>query len=257
MVTPQLPDDLNPAIIEATATLIGKVTGLVPPPTNAFPPEWYEHLRAFTNRVYEIARENGPSDAAQAPDAWQFRFRSDDGRAWSKWLLSPDSFPERYKADPNYQFRPLHAGLIAPAAADAAQARPASIALLAADHTGMRVDYSGVFRQATAALARGLKEPGLAEMLRQLKEHITELGVRWYAGDTTVVDELLQLYCVENGARDALVTGGKIERRGGAGACNLGVGCHGLGECFAAHHGDSTKCGRDAEVERSDSAGDK
>lgn len=81
----------------------------------------------------------------------------------------------------------------------------APIPLLAADHKGMRVDYSGVFKHATTALARGGKEPGLAEMLRQMKEHITELGQRWYAGDTAVVDELLQLYCVEKGARDALV----------------------------------------------------
>lgn len=83
--------------------------------------------------------------------------------------------------------------------------RVAQFVLLAEDHKGMRADYSGMFKQARLALARGGKEPGLAEMLRQLQEHITELGTRWYAGDTAVVDELLQLYCVEKGARDALV----------------------------------------------------
>lgn len=62
----QLPDDLNPEIVKATATFIGKITGMVPPPHDAFPPEWYGYLRTFTGRLYEIARENttAPSDAA-------------------------------------------------------------------------------------------------------------------------------------------------------------------------------------------------
>ncbi|WP_009522292.1 hypothetical protein [Imbroritus primus] len=41
-------------------------------------------------------------------------------------------------------------------------------------------------------------------MLLQLQGHLTELGVRWYAGDTAVVDELLQLYCVEKDRSAAL-----------------------------------------------------
>lgn len=90
------------------------------------------------------------------------------------------------------------------AAWQAAFAANRGISLLAEDHRGMRVDYSGMFGQAQKALSRGGKEPGLAEMFRQFKDHITELGVRWYAGDTAVVDELLQLYCVEKSARDAL-----------------------------------------------------
>ncbi|MDH1341893.1 hypothetical protein [Ectopseudomonas oleovorans] len=83
-------------------------------------------------------------------------------------------------------------------------AKPHPFDLLAADHKGMRVDYSGLIKQSVGALRRGVKEPGLAEMLRQLQEHMTELGQRWYSGDTSVVDELLQLYAVEDGARDAL-----------------------------------------------------
>ncbi|CAJ0705893.1 hypothetical protein [Ralstonia holmesii] len=73
--------------------------------------------------------------------------------------------------------------------------------MLGADHQGMRVDYSGLLKQARAGLRR---EPSTAEMLRQLHDHLTELGRRWYAGDTAVVDELLQLYCVEHDAREAL-----------------------------------------------------
>ena len=88
--------------------------------------------------------------------------------------------------------------LAAPPAPQPTEARPS---LLAADHTSMRVDYSGLLKQARAALR---SSPGLAEMLRQLQEHLHELGQRWYAGDTAVVDEILQLYCIEHEARAAL-----------------------------------------------------
>lgn len=73
---------------------------------------------------------------------------------------------------------------------------------LAADHTGMLVDYSGLIGSAQRAL---LDDPGIAEMLRQLSRHLEELGRRWYAGDRKVVDEFLQLYCIESEARAALV----------------------------------------------------
>ena len=90
--------------------------------------------------------------------------------------------------------------------------RDVRLVLLAADHKGMRVDYSGLFKQSIVALSRGVKEPGLAEMLRQLQGHITELGRRWYCGDTAVVDELLQLYAVEDRARDALKLQGRAQQ---------------------------------------------
>ncbi|KVT91889.1 hypothetical protein WK59_03905 [Burkholderia ubonensis] len=76
--------------------------------------------------------------------------------------------------------------------------------LLAESHQGMRVDYSGLLKQARHALEIGMQDTGSAEMLRQLRNHLTELGRRWYAGDIAVVDELLQLYCIEKDARDAL-----------------------------------------------------
>lgn len=74
--------------------------------------------------------------------------------------------------------------------------------LLAKDHIGMRVDYQGLLKQCCDALSQ--EEPAYAEMLRQLEVHMTELGKRWYAGDTSVVDEFLQLYCVEHDARSLL-----------------------------------------------------
>ncbi|MFL9943670.1 hypothetical protein [Paraburkholderia graminis] len=92
---------------------------------------------------------------------------------------------------------------------EAVTVRESGVSLLTDDHKGMRVNYSGLFKQATASLARGAREPALAEMLRQLKDHITELGTRWYAGDTAVVDEILQLYCVEKDARATLAARAK------------------------------------------------
>ena len=74
-----------------------------------------------------------------------------------------------------------------------------AVKLLAADHSGMKVDYRGLFSQVQRALKR--TDPGYAEMLRQLEGHLQELGQRWYAGDTDVVDEILQLYCIERDAR--------------------------------------------------------
>ena len=80
--------------------------------------------------------------------------------------------------------------------------------LLAADHKGMRVDYTGLLSQCRRALQS--REPANAEMLRQLQGHLQELGRRWYAGDTVAVDEFLQLYCIEHEARAAIAAqGGK------------------------------------------------
>lgn len=78
--------------------------------------------------------------------------------------------------------------------------------LLAERHTGMRVDYSGLLGQCQRALRS--REPGNAEMLRQLQGHLQELGRRWYEGDTAVVDEILQLYCIERDARAAMADKG-------------------------------------------------
>lgn len=69
----QLPDDLNPEVVKATAEFISQITGLAPPPHDAFPPEWYGYMRAFTSRLYEIAGENAA--------------RSADGRAIDKAMV--------------------------------------------------------------------------------------------------------------------------------------------------------------------------
>ncbi|MGJ7523447.1 hypothetical protein ACSFA0_23405 [Variovorax sp. LT1P1] len=81
----------------------------------------------------------------------------------------------------------------------------AGLNLLAKKHEDMRVDYSGLLGECQRALS-ARRESANAEMLRQLKGHLKELGRRWYAGDIAVVDELLQLYCIESDARAALAT---------------------------------------------------
>lgn len=78
-----------------------------------------------------------------------------------------------------------------------------AVAQLEPDHKGIRVDYRGLLGQSRRALARA-SLGGEAELLRQLEDHLTELGQRWYAGDTAAVDEILQLYCIEKDARAAL-----------------------------------------------------
>lgn len=73
--------------------------------------------------------------------------------------------------------------------------------VLAPKHTGLKVDYSGLLKSARHGLRR---EPGTAEMLNQLEEHLSELGRRWYSGDQTAVDEFLQLYCIQRVRREVL-----------------------------------------------------
>ncbi|NDZ11543.1 hypothetical protein C7T35_01160 [Variovorax sp. WS11] len=92
---------------------------------------------------------------------------------------------------------------------------PTGIPLLAEKHQGMRVDYSGLLGQCQRGLRGAGGHAANAEMLRQLQGHLKELGQRWYAGDTAVVDEILQLYCIEKEARDALAAQPVAGHQGG------------------------------------------
>jgi hypothetical protein len=75
--------------------------------------------------------------------------------------------------------------------------------VLAADHKSMRVDYTGLLRQVVNACEHA-GETAQAFMVQELQRNMQELGQRYYAGDVKVVDEFLQLYCVEKEARAAL-----------------------------------------------------
>ncbi|AXA80660.1 hypothetical protein CE206_29260 (plasmid) [Achromobacter xylosoxidans] len=87
------------------------------------------------------------------------------------------------------------------------------ISLLAAEHRGLRVDYCGFLEHVRQALQQGAREPALAEMVLQLQAHLREMGQRWYANEVAVVDELLQLYCIESDARAALAAGAQCAPR--------------------------------------------
>lgn len=62
---PTLPDDLNPVIVEGLARLIGKITGLTPPPANCFPSEWHGALREFYKLVRDTAYVNTEASAKE------------------------------------------------------------------------------------------------------------------------------------------------------------------------------------------------
>ncbi|MEF9946819.1 MAG: hypothetical protein RR800_00505 [Comamonas sp.] len=144
------------------------------------------------------------------PEPAEFQCRTKpewDAKAmWTDWeKCKPESAADyervpvlhnwMYEVRRLYTEQQLRATLLAGVSAPAAQA----ITLLAGDHSGMKVDYRGLFKQVQRAIKRS--DPGYAEMLRQLEGHLQELGQRWYAGDTNVVDEILQLYCIERDAR--------------------------------------------------------
>lgn len=74
---------------------------------------------------------------------------------------------------------------------------------LAKKHQGMMVDYSGMLRQARENMKRNAGWH--KNMLEQLQGHLEILGTRFYAGDLTVVDEFLQLYCVADEDRERVV----------------------------------------------------
>lgn len=73
------------------------------------------------------------------------------------------------------------------------------LGLLGEKHEGMRVSLDGVIKQAAPLLesAQG-NGPGYGFMLTELLKHLHQVGERYYAGDVKVVDEFLQLYCLDD-----------------------------------------------------------
>lgn len=202
-----------------------------------------EHqMRAYVDS--DRAQRAAPAPAAVAvPDGWREQFASDvyaDLAAADNQDIPLEDYPARilkvldsivgprhpvvikwrndaiqnciaiaykYCRDPEshkYLRQDLEAMLAAnqPAQAQDVQRDVPKLQLLAADHKGMRVDYSGLLGQVQREIGRSA--PGHAEMIRQLRGHMQELGQRWYAGQPEAVDEFLQLYCVEREARAAI-----------------------------------------------------
>ncbi|HHA2702405.1 TPA: hypothetical protein ACOEQH_000467 [Stenotrophomonas maltophilia] len=142
-------------------------------------PEWTADRSAA---LWLVRRADAEALAAENEDAWS---------------ILP---VERCALPPNGWACTLAAGHEGPCPTIAAP--PAQAVDLAPDHRGMRVSCSGLLSQVRGGLK---SNPELAEMVRQLHGHLNELGKRWYAGDRKVVDEFLQLYVIEDGARRALI----------------------------------------------------
>ncbi|WP_232482026.1 hypothetical protein [Achromobacter denitrificans] len=140
-------------------------------------------LIAQTSAQADVTLPPAPRDVAYAVR----RIRSCDDEAAAQVAL--EHFADGHARTAVLAARQQRAGGVSPT-------------LLASTHKGMRVDYRGLLHQARADLGRN---SALAEMLRQLQVHLRELGQRWYTADTAVVDELLQLYCIESEARAALL----------------------------------------------------
>ena len=66
--------------------------------------------------------------------------------------------------------------------------------LLGEKHKGLRISASGLLDR----IAKGKKvDTGDRFMLGELLRHMEEIGTRYYSGDIRVVDEFLQLYCLD------------------------------------------------------------
>lgn len=65
---------------------------------------------------------------------------------------------------------------------------------LAAKHTGMRVSASGLLER----LANGAELTSWERyMLGELYRHLEHLAEQYYAGNVAIMDEFLQLYCLD------------------------------------------------------------
>ncbi len=69
--------------------------------------------------------------------------------------------------------------------------------ILAPDHRGVRVNGFRCLQQAHGT--------GFTFIRREMARHLQEMGRRYYAGDVTAVDEFLQLYCIAESERAAVV----------------------------------------------------
>ena len=66
---------------------------------------------------------------------------------------------------------------------------------LAPKHKGMRIDHSGILGR----IAHGCKvRQDQRWCLGELDRHLEEMAERFYSGDIKVVDEFLQLYCLDD-----------------------------------------------------------
>lgn len=65
---------------------------------------------------------------------------------------------------------------------------------LAPKHNGFRIDAAGVLGR----IRDGSRGKDLNYMCGEMLRHLEEMATRYYAGDVQIVDEFLQLYCLDN-----------------------------------------------------------
>lgn len=67
------------------------------------------------------------------------------------------------------------------------------------DRKGMKISAVGLLKRCACHL-EGV-DGAYDFSLEQLLEHLQELGNKFYAGDISVVDDFLQLYCLDEGRK--------------------------------------------------------
>jgi hypothetical protein len=80
--------------------------------------------------------------------------------------------------------------------------------LLGPKHKGLKVSASGLLGR----IARGQRpNKGMRYMLGVLLEHLEHVGEQYYSGNVAVVDEFLQLYCLDNSRPESDIVADVVE----------------------------------------------
>ncbi|RRJ96808.1 hypothetical protein Ga0100231_023870 [Opitutaceae bacterium TAV4] len=83
-----------------------------------------------------------------------------------------------------------------------------STVIFAPDHKGMKVSASGVLERRSGT--------GLHYMRCEMHKHLEVVATKYYAGETAIVDEFFQLYCLGEEARKAAkAKAAQDEQKGG------------------------------------------
>ena len=66
----------------------------------------------------------------------------------------------------------------------------------------MKLDICNALRQISSELRPSGIRTGHRYVIEEFSKHLRELGTRYSAGDTTVVDEFIDLYCLRPDAKE-------------------------------------------------------
>ncbi|WP_043316627.1 hypothetical protein [Microbulbifer sp. HZ11] len=127
-----------------------------------------------------------PAQDSKVPEEWGIK-ETDNGRVevWPPEEMPISLPPEPESLEGRYLVMLCRSLLSTAPVPDKPQRPP-----LAKDHEGMRISASGILHRVGGHIKFGA---------RQMCEHLEEMGRRYYAGEVSVVDEFLQLYCLDEG----------------------------------------------------------